>query len=216
MSLQDILTELKDLPASLEKNARYAAVAELIAAEEKRRLLGVGDLAPAFSLTGPKFGRVSSAELLRQGPVIVNFYRGLWCSYCQRDLAELEEMMTRIRSVESSVLAIAHNIGSRMHSGIREDIDVSFPILDDKDGRVAEQFGLRWSPEEAQIIEAELGMNIVTLRDTGPWIFPMQARYVIDQHGIIAFAEVVYNWDTRSKLVGMLPILAALGQPRHS
>jgi peroxiredoxin len=216
MSLQDILIELKNLPASFEKNARYAAVAELIAAEERRRLRGVGDLAPAFSLTSPKFGQVSSLELLRRGPLVVNFYRGLWCSFCRRDLTELEETMTHMRSLEASVLAIAHDISSPGNSGFPKDAAVSFPILDDKDGRVAEQFGIRWSPEEAQIIETELGMNIVTLRGTGPWIFPMQARYVIDQYGIIAFADAVYNWDTRSKPLGVVPILEGLGQTRRS
>jgi peroxiredoxin len=210
MSLQDILIELKDLPDSLERDARYAAVADLIAAEEKRRLRGVGDLAPVFSLGGPRFGHVSSAKLLRRGPLVVNFYRGLWCSYCQRDLVELEQAMTDIRSLEASVLAITHDI-AHANRAIPGDLEVSFPILDDKDGRVAEQFGLRWSPEEAQIIETQLGMNIVTMRGTGPWIFPMHARYVIDQYGIIAFAEVVYNWDTRSKPSHIVPVLAGLG-----
>jgi peroxiredoxin len=211
MSLRDALAELYSRLDADQHRERYAAVADFIADEEKRRVHQVGDQAPAFALTDPDLGSVSSSEFLLRGPLIVNFYRGLWCSYCQQDLLGLEQITPDIRKANASIVVITHDLEAAARQRLRQTTNFGFPIVDDVAGEVAEQFGIRWAPEDASLIESALGADLVTLRGTGPWILPMQARYVIGRDGVIVFANIAADYDQRSEPATILPVLAELG-----
>jgi len=84
------------------------------------------------------------------------------------------------------------------------------------DGLIAEHFGLRWNVSDTDLIAAATGTNLVTLRGTAPWIIPMQARYLIQQDGVIAFANVAFDYDQRTEPAAVLPILATLTASKTS
>jgi hypothetical protein len=71
------------------------ATAELIASGQAGRALKAGDRAPTFSLNDPEGKPVSSADLLAKGPLIISFYRGVWCPYCNFELQALLETLPR-------------------------------------------------------------------------------------------------------------------------
>lgn len=210
MSLQNLLDALDASLGDVGSDARLRAAEELIAAEERRRILKVGDHAPMFSLPHSDLGPVSSAELLRQGPLIISFYRGLWCPYCQRDLVELEEAMPGFKSTNAMAVAISHHVSSGSSGQFRDAHKFSYPVLDDITGSVAEQFGIRWSVDDLNLIQKELGTDLPIFRGTEPWIRPMQARYVIGRDGIIVFAEIAFHYDQRTAPLEILPTLARL------
>jgi hypothetical protein len=66
------------------------------------------------------------------------------------------------------------------------------------------------------LIEAALGTDLATLRGTGPWILPMQARFVIGQDGVITFANVAVNYGQCSEPASILPVLRELGSVEKS
>src|SRR5260370_33701216 len=68
----------------------HRATAELIASGAAQRARKPGDVAPSFSLKDPEGNIVSSDELLKKGPLVVSFYRGVWCPYCNMKLQPLE------------------------------------------------------------------------------------------------------------------------------
>lgn len=210
MSLREALAELYSRFDADQQRESYAAAAAMIADEETKRIRGVGDKAPTFDLNDPDIGTVNSPEILRRGPLVVNFYRGLWCSYCQQDLVGLEEIMPEIRKANASAVAITHGMEQETRERLRRTTSLGFPIVDDLDGRVAEQFGIRWAAEDASLIESALGMDLPASRGMGPWILPMQARYVIAQNGTIAFANIARDYDQRSEPTAILPVLAGL------
>jgi peroxiredoxin len=126
-------------------------------------------------------------------------------------LLGLERTVPDLRKANASIAAITHGLEKDVREKLRRTASLSFPILDDIDGNVAEQFGIRWPAEDANLIETELGMNLVTLRGSGPWIVPMQARFVIDPNGVIVFANIAFDYDQRSEPAAVLPVLAKLG-----
>ena len=103
MALQDKLDAFK---AQLEgKKAPPEVVAimrkatnDLIASGQADRALKVGDRAPEFALHDPDGWTHRSTNLLTQGPLVVTFYRGVWCPYCNLDLQALEAAANSIRS----------------------------------------------------------------------------------------------------------------------
>jgi peroxiredoxin len=212
IALQDALIRSHALFETLESGARYAAIAKVVAEEQEKRIRRVGDDAPAFILEDIDRGPVSSSALLQEGPLVVSFYRGLWCPYCQRDLAGFEQILDDIRHTNTSVIAITHFLQSEARQRFVETHDFHVALLDDVQGTVAEEFGIRWAPEDSELIEKELGWDIITPHGTGPWILPIQARYVIAPNNRIVFAEIAFNYNETSGPSSILPLLADLSR----
>jgi peroxiredoxin len=210
VSLRDALAALYSNYDASRLAERHAAAAKLISKEQRRRVRRAGDHIPPFDIHDPEQGRVSSIDVLKKGPLIVNFYRGLWCSYCQRDLLGVEEILPDIRKANASVIAITHGLSSRVLATLGQTVNISFPVVDDADGVIAEQFGLRWSVSDANLIDAETGMDLISFRGTRPWILPLQARYLLQQDRVVAFANVAFDYDQRTEPAAVLPALSKL------
>lgn len=159
---------------------------------------------------------ITSTELLRFGPLVITFYRGLWCPYCQRDLRGLDAIMESIRGLDASAVAICRPRQPGGDTPSDDDLSLAFPVLEDEAGELAVQFGVRWSAEDVSAVDAALGSNLVTFRGTEPWIVPMQARFVLDQDGAVVFAEAAFDYNDSSDPVSLLPLLAQLRQRRSA
>jgi peroxiredoxin len=210
MSLQAKLEALVASMGGKDGVAMDDAISRLVSAEERTRPLKVGDAAPTFTLTALGGASVSSQDLLRSGPLVVTFYRGLWCPYCQHDLRGFADVMERIDQLGVSVVAVSQARASEDETSSAHGPSLGFPVLEDEDGHVAVEFGIRWSQEEARAIEAALGYGLVTFRGTEPWIVPMQARFVIDQGGKVAFSETAFHYEERSDPADLIPLLSDL------
>jgi hypothetical protein len=119
-------------------------------------------------------------------------------------------VLPAIHGAKSSVVAITTGMNREIRATLKEATNVSFPIIDDTDGLIAEQFGPRWSLSDVGLIDAEMGLDLVSFRGTRPWILPMQARYLIGQDDVIAFANVAFDYDQRTEPTAILPALARL------
>ena len=69
---------------------------------EAGRALGLGALAPAFTLPGPDGKPIASADLLARGPLVITFYRGVWCPYCNMELQALQAALPLIEAAAAS------------------------------------------------------------------------------------------------------------------
>lgn len=214
MSLKEIFEGLRRTSAEKDIMDRYAAAAGVVAKEERRRILKVGDHVPPFKLSDPQGGVVDSAELLRRGPLVVNFYRGLWCPSCQSDLLKLDVVMQEVGDANVSATAITYGLSAEAQRRLFAAHPFSFPIVNDAAGTAAEQFGIRWSPEERRFIEAELGLDTLRTNDFAPWISPIQARYVVVPNGEIIFTNVVFGVTERSEPADILPALSSYTKGR--
>jgi peroxiredoxin len=187
---------------------------ETIASERIARMAAAGRRAPAFVLPDANGKPVSSAELLRKGPLVVTFYRGLWCPCCQRDLQAAEGIVGHLRSLGGSVVAICPKIEEIGSLAFRDENNLSFPILVDTDGDVSVAFGIHWTPDDLETIGDEFGADLVRLVDGMNWILPMQARYGVGQDGVIAYADVAFDDAAVSQPAKVLPVLKRLSGAR--
>jgi peroxiredoxin len=85
-------------------------------------------------LPDPDDVMISSAELLKNGPLVVTFYRGIWCPYCRQDLKHLGNAAPDIRSCGASLVAIAHQTVPDSNGKFQREHSLEFPILDDRQG----------------------------------------------------------------------------------
>ena len=196
-------------PAAVE--ALHRSVDELIASGAPDRALKVGDVAPQFTLPDPDGNPVSSNALLATGPLVVTFYRGVWCPYCNYDLTALEEARSEIEARGATLVAISQQLAPNSRKSQRQN-GLGFPILGDHGGEVAAQFGLRWTlPDYLRVAHKMLGADLPQFNGEDSWTLPMPARYVIAQDGTIAYAEVNADYTKRPEPSAIFPVLERLG-----
>lgn len=179
--------------------------------QSARRTLKAGDKAPEFEFAGPFAGPLRSCALLRQGPVLLTFYRGAWCTCCKADLRDLMSAMACLTRIRTTVLGVFHELSPESGTRIAREYGLSFPLVDDVDGRAAEAFGILRSPSEMAVIESEFGPEVMALKEGEPWILPMQARYAIGSNGIVVHSEIVFDYNERSDAAGLVRVLQHLG-----
>ena len=215
MSLQDRLDAFKlDFETKLAPPSVVAAfhkgTADLIASNAAERALKVDGRVAPFKLVDSEGALVDSARLLAQGPLVVTFYRGAWCPYCNLDLQAIEAVAEDIRSLGASLVAISPQTPPNSRR-LKEQHRLSFPILSDDGGKVAEAFGLRFRLSDELIrVYKTLGVDLPAINGDSSWTLPMPARYVIARDGSIVYAETNPDYTRRPEPTELLPALLRL------
>ena len=211
MALQDKLDAIRTqfhgkAPAQVIA-ALEAAAADLAATGQAARALKVGDSAPLFALPGPDGKDVSSGEFLARGPLVITFYRGVWCPYCNAELQALQEALPSIQELGASLVAISPESAANSRKSIRQN-ELSFPILTDKGNGTAALFGLRFRlPAELVAIYKGFGNDLALINGEPSWTLPMPGRFVVAPDSTITYAEVNPDYTRRPDPALMLPAL---------
>lgn len=216
MTLQDKLDAFKadfeagkppyTVPPSVIATMRRAT-AELVASGAAARALKAGDMAPAFTLQDPDHQPVSSADLLAKGPLVISFYRGVWCPYCNMELQALQVALPAFETLGASLVAISPQTAANSRKSVRQN-ELGFPILSDPHNDVAAAFGLRFAlPDYLVDLYKGLKNDLSTFNGDPSWTLPMPARYVVGQDGTILYGEVNPDYTRRPEPEDMLPAL---------
>lgn len=219
MALQDKLDAFKTdfeagrLPLKPNKEAldtMHHATAELIASGQAQRAKKAGEVAPEFILKDPDGKPVASRDLLAKGPLIVSFYRGVWCPYCNFELQALQDALPEFDARGASLVAISPQTAPNSRKSQRDN-KLSFPILSDVRSEVADAFGIRFAlSDDLVALYKSFKNDLPTFNDNPVWVLPMPARYVIGRDGIIAYAEVNPDYTHRPDPSELLPVLDRL------
>lgn len=187
------------------------ATAELAASGAAGRALKAGDAAPEFTLQDADGADVSSRALLAAGPLVITFYRGFWCPYCNLDLAALEQALPSMGALGARLVAISPQTRANSRR-TREERKLSFPILSDPGNEVAARFGLRFELPGylVELYKGTFGLDLEKVNGDPGWTLPMPARYAIAPDGVIAYAEVNPDYTNRPDPSELLPVLAEL------
>ncbi|HEX4533778.1 MAG TPA: peroxiredoxin-like family protein [Rhizomicrobium sp.] len=223
MALQDRLDALKAdfeggkfpfKPSPEMLDTMHRGTAELIASGQALHAKKAGDRAPEFTLNDPNGSLVSSRELLAKGPLIISFYRGVWCPYCNLELQALQAALPQIEARGASVVAISPQTAPNSRRSQRDN-KLDFPILSDEQSKVAAQFGLRFSLPD-YLIELYKGFknDLPSFNNDPAWVLPMPGRFVIAPDGVIAYAEVNPDYTQRPDPSELLPVLDRLAKAK--
>jgi peroxiredoxin len=190
----------------------HRATEELIASGAANKALKVGDKAPSFTLKDPEGNAVSSAALLAKGPLVLTFYRGIWCPYCNMDLQAIQEALPRIKALGAKLVAISPQTAPNSRRSQREN-GLDFPILSDPGNEVADAFHLRFKlPDYLRELYNAFKTDLPVINGDPSWTLPMPARYVIGQDSTILYAEVNPDYTNRPDPDELFPILEKIAK----
>jgi peroxiredoxin len=165
------------------------AVAALKAQALAAHALAVGAQAPAFELSDHNGKRVSSADLLSKGRLVVCFIRGRWCPFCVGQMEAMNYVAPQIAAAGASLVAISPQTEKQAFF-MRDQHKLGFPMLVDAHNNVARQFGLVYRvPDEQQGLYRSTFVNLPFTNGDTSWELPIPATYVIDHDGTILFAS---------------------------
>jgi peroxiredoxin len=205
--LEELTTKLRALVPAERLSRVERAVDELKQSKLADSALKAGDHAPEFELQDGDGMLWRSADLLRSGPLVVVFYRGRWCAYCNTQLAALQELHSQIAETGASLVAISPQ--TQKHSYMTRDMHgLRFPVLSDPRNAVARQFGLvyRVAPELQRMYEGIM-TRLPGYNGDQSWELPMPASYVIGRDGTITFARADADWRERPEPEEILRVL---------
>jgi peroxiredoxin len=193
------------------RTAVYRKAAEALAKSDLlETALREGDQAPMFELPDAYGSPVSLATLLEDGPVIVSFYRGAWCPFCNLEIRALQRELASVEAAGAALVAISPNKPD-VTLELIDDGELTFPVLSDQDNRVAKQFGIVYEMEEGMIdYYREIGRDVAGMNGSTAWELPVPATYVIDQDGVIRYAFVDLNHRVRAEPADVVASTASL------
>lgn len=158
----------------------------------------VGELAPNFSLQNAQGKTVSLQDYLAKGKVILIWYRGGWCPYCNLTLREMQKELPNFKAEGASLLALTPELPNNSLN-TKEKNQLEFEVLSDVGNKVAKQYGVvfQLTPEVAEIYNQAFKLNEHNGDTTNE--LPMAVTYIINQDGTIAFAFLDEDYRSRAE-----------------
>lgn len=179
----------------------------------KRKLssqaLQEGDQMVDFELLDAIGNTVSLSQLLEKGKVVISFYRGGWCPYCNMELRALQEILPEIKDIKASLVAISPETPDNSLT-TSEKNELKFIVLSDIDNHVARKIGLVFQmPEDLREVYHSFNLDVPKHNGNFDYELPMPATYVVDKDRTIIYAFVSEDYTERANPSEILKMLHA-------
>ncbi|MEQ9440259.1 MAG: peroxiredoxin-like family protein [Cyclobacteriaceae bacterium] len=206
--------ELYDLSAAIrqETASRLQRVLDQFVESLRRqhaseRSLQIGDRVPDFTLKDQQQRPLRLYERLEQGPVILVFFRGGWCPYCNLTLRAWHYALPDIEFLGSQLVAVTPENPTQVRHTVEKN-KLDFPVLHDIHSEVAREFGISVALSSYMAaFYRSLGLNLSRRNADVLARLPLPATYVIDRQGIVQYAFVEEDYTQRAEIADVMRVL---------
>lgn len=183
-------------------------LSSFIVTAQDPRGLQVNQTAPDFS-GKDQFGKtITLKSLLKKGSVLLVFYRGEWCPYCNRYLKELEESLLSINGKGASVVAVTPEIPEYVAKSV-EKTKASFPILHDEALKIMKSYDVAYKLDSKALNKYKrinVDLSIINGSENGESL-PIPAVYIINQQGLIVYRFFDPDYTNRAPISALMKYL---------
>jgi peroxiredoxin len=198
-TLTQVRNELLAGLSDTDREAYIRLVDWLRKTDVASRVLQVGDTAPDFLLPD-EHGRLHSSEQLRrEGPLVVSFYRGGWCPFCNAELRALQAVKAEFDHLKANLVVLSPETRD-LPRQLKRRLNLDLTMLADVDHGVAISYGVLFRvPDETKAHYAGQGYDFGHRHGSTEWMLPIPATYVIDQGGVVRAAFVEPDFTIRQE-----------------
>lgn len=179
------------------------------ASEVMETALKEGDEAPDFELKDATGESVQLSTLLEEGPVVLTWYRGGWCPYCNIQLKAYQESLDEFKAHGATLVALSPEKPDNSLS-TKEKNELDFVVVSDTGNRVAGKYGIAYRLPEVVVERFKGRLDLPEINTTGDWSLPLSATYVVAQDGTIAYAFVDEDYRKRAEVSAIVEALEQL------
>lgn len=196
-----------------------AADEDLRARRVGQDALKQGDTFPDATLSDVSGKSVSLRALNQAAPLIINFYRGGWCPYCNLELKAYQGLLGEVTALGGQLIAVSPEKPDNSLTTAEKNA-LSFPVLTDTGNQLAKAIGIAFElPIGLQNLFSGFGMNLPDLNAGTGWALPIPATFVVDRGGKIVLADVDPQYTRRLEPAVAIAALKAcasgkLAEPR--
>ncbi len=200
---------LAGLPGAQQQTVSEA-FGDLMNSEVAAAARTTGDLAPDFALPNVRGGTLRLLELAQQGPVVLSFYRGSWCPFCNLELNALQRRLPEIRQRGARLVAVSPEKPDSSLSHAQK-LALEFDVLSDIGNAVAGEYGLIMAVHEAlRPLYREWGIDLPAANGDETYQLPVPATYVIDRECVIRAGYIDKDYTRRMEPDAIIDALDAL------
>lgn len=176
--------------------------------EAAKQALNIGAEMPEFTLSDANGKSVASADLLKQGSLVIVFYRGAWCPFCNKYLHDLQKSLTEIKANGGNLVAISvENPDKSMMVSNKNKLE--FTVLSDPKLNLARKFGIVYElPKETNEKYIGYGIDLVKANGTEKPELPLSATYIVSEKGKILYAYLEPDYKKRAEPAQIIKVLS--------
>lgn len=170
--------------------------------------LEIGTKAPMFQAIDQDGNVYILKEALKKGPVVVVFFRGFWCPYCNKHLQTLQDSLSLIEQKGATVIAISPEKPEYLQES-EERTGAKFTLLFDEDYKIAKSYDVNYKPKSSQTMmyNVFVGAKLKKTHSDNSQQLPIPATFVIETDGTIIWRHFDPNYKNRSNVSDILKIL---------
>ncbi|MBC7867733.1 MAG: AhpC/TSA family protein [Gloeobacteraceae cyanobacterium ES-bin-316] len=214
--MQSLQTELDAFQKSFNASVTEKVVTTFASGVEELRQssitnnsLKVGDLAPDFILGNAIGKNISLSALLKNGPVVLTWYRGGWCPYCNIELRHLQKSLPQFQQYNAQLVALSPELPDKSLTTVEKN-QLEFEVLTDYNNDVARKFGIVFKINE-DLVEIYNGFHpLDTYNGVDTNELPIPATYIISPDFTIRYAYVEPDYRKRADPQEILKALSKL------
>lgn len=162
------------------------------------RALKTGDKIPEITLPNAAHKNISVQEVLLDKKVVLSFYRGGWCPYCNLELNALQQALPEFEKHDATLIAISPETPDNSLT-TSEKNNLSFEVLSDTDNKIAKYFNLAFTlPKDLVEVYKGFKINLQESNGNSNQQLPISATYIIDQDGTILYDHIKEDYKERA------------------
>lgn len=166
--------------------------------------LSINDKAPQFTATDQKGNNINLKKQLKKGSVVLIFYRGQWCPYCNKQLKQLEDSIGFIKQKGATVLAITPELPENISKTI-EKTTASYSILYDEGLKIMSAYKVAFKVDDKTVEKYKgFGIDFSKANGSNGANLPVPAVYVINKKGLIVYRYFDVDYKKRSSIKDIL------------
>ena len=186
------------------------AASDKLANELPNPGLKAGNKAPNFKLKNAFGHTVELYKTLKKGPVVLIFYRGAWCPYCNLHLHALKNALPEFEKFDAQVIAVSPQSPDKSAEQVKKD-GFPFEVLSDSSSKVMKDYKLYFElPSDLMRIYKEHGLDIEEFNGAGRNGLPTPGAFIIDTNGVIRTMQAEVDYKSRMAPEDILKALAKL------
>jgi peroxiredoxin len=168
----------------------------------------VGDKAPDFTLKNATGEEVQLSKLLESGPVILTWYRGGWCPYCNIALNAMQQELPEFKKAGAQLVALTPELPDKTLDTAQKN-HLEFQVLTDLNHKVAKEYGIvfKLTPKVRDLYKGFFNLSEYNGMEAGDDSLPLAATYIIGKDGIIQWAYLNADYRKRAEPADIVKFL---------